>query len=61
MSEKRHTMDYTLDYLVKNGIEPTVENYVALNWMGDQTLETLEGEWLAEVEELVAAGKLLTN
>ncbi len=28
-------MDYTLEYMKKNGIPMTRANYVGLNWMGD--------------------------
>lgn len=33
------SVDYTLDYLKKNDIPVTRENYVALNWMGDYSAD----------------------
>jgi hypothetical protein len=48
--------NYTFLYMLKHNIELTLENFVSLNWMGDKTIENLEGEdWNEIPEELVYA------
>jgi hypothetical protein len=44
-------MDHVLLYMLKNGIELTLEKYVALNWMGEKTVQDLDAEELAEIPE----------
>jgi len=42
--------------MLKNGMELSLENYVHLAWMGDKTIQDLEGEeWAYLPEELVYA------
>jgi hypothetical protein len=46
-------------YFIKNKIPLTVKNYVRCNWMGQKTVEDLEGEEVAEIEELLEEGQLV--
>lgn len=39
-------------------LEPSVGNFLAINYFGEQTLQDLEGEQLVEILELVQDGKL---
>lgn len=50
--------DHVIEYMKKHGIPLTTENYVALNW--GRPLDTLEGENLVEVLDLIEEG-ILTN
>ena len=52
-------LDSLLRYMIALNIPLTVENYVGLNFMGDQTRDSLEGEYLAEVERLIEDGLLV--
>ncbi len=44
-------MNATLDYMMKNNLPLTVENFVELNWFGQKTLWQLEGEDRIEVRD----------
>ena len=45
-------MDYTLEYLKKNGIPVTRENYIGLNWAGDyDSKQALPAELEASLPE----------
>jgi len=48
-----------IDYMSKNNIPLTVSNYVSLAWCGDKTFADLEGEELADVEDLIDRGMLV--
>jgi len=52
-----HTaQDSVLEYMLKNGVELSLQNYVELAWFGDKTIQELEGEeWANLPEELVYA------
>ncbi len=52
-----HTaQDSVLEYMLKNGVELSLENYIELAWFGDKTIQELEGEeWASLPEELVYA------
>ncbi|SRR5258706_6991171 len=55
--DTEHTaQDSVLGYMLKNGIELSLENYVELAYFGDKTIQDLEGEeWADLPEELVYA------
>jgi len=57
--KRAHTVNPIVAYLVKNKIPLTVQNYVECNWMGEKTVEDLEGEEIAEIEELLEEGQLV--
>ena len=44
--------DPVLEYMAKKGIPITRDNYIAINYLGDRGYEDLEGEQLAECDEL---------
>lgn len=51
-------MDPIVAYLIKIGAPLTVSAYVQLNWMGDKTVDDLEGEEVAEIESLLEEHQL---
>jgi hypothetical protein len=54
-------MDHVLLFMLKNGIELTLENYVALNWIGDKTIQDLDAEELAAIPEEILLNTRWTN
>jgi hypothetical protein len=52
------TGDIIVDALIKMGKPLTVANWVSLNYW-DRTVESLEGEELAELERLIGGGLLV--
>ena len=53
LKERAKTGDDTLDWMIENlpSSEVTLQRYVELNWLGERTLEDLDGEELAELPE----------
>lgn len=56
--EELGSKDSIVAKLAELGRPNTVEEYVALAYLGDRTIESLEGEELAEVLNLIEQGKL---
>jgi hypothetical protein len=57
-SKKKSTGDIIIDALIKMGKPLTVENWISLNYW-NRTRESLEGEELAELEELIESNMLV--
>src|SRR5260370_23062728 len=55
---KEGSGDRIVDYLLKMGKPLTVENWISLNYW-NRTRESLEGEELAELEELIESNMLV--
>lgn len=50
MSTRKGCPDYTLEWLKKNGIPASRENYIQLAFLGNPPDEPLDGEIEAELE-----------
>jgi len=51
--------DFTLEYMIEEGIPLTVENYLGIAYMGDvESLDDLGPEDRVEIEELLAQARL---
>ncbi len=52
-------IDHVVNFMVANGIEPTVDAYLELAFIGDvKSLDQLEPEDAAEIESLIEDGVL---
>lgn len=56
-AKHEETNNCVLDFMVKNGIPLLVDLYVRFNYW-DRTVDSLEGEELAELEKLIESGVL---
>jgi hypothetical protein len=52
-------MNCVIDYMIAHNIPRTVENYVRFAYLGDKTVDDVEGEDLVEIQDLIEEGALV--
>jgi hypothetical protein len=58
---KQATGDSVLDWMIAHKRPLTLREYVQINWMGEKSVDDLDGETLAEIESLLEENQLVDS